>query len=108
MPTRGSPATDPAGSQEADATARGGIYVTREAAKAYGIRLEGQSMAIQGFGNAGQNAALLGEEVLGMKLVAASDSKGGVYNPSGLRARALVDYKLKNGTLAGFPDSETY
>jgi glutamate dehydrogenase (NAD(P)+) len=95
------------GSQgRADATARGGIYVTREAAKAHGIRLEGQSMAVQGFGNAGQHAALLGEAVLGMRLVAASDSKGGVYKPSGLDARALVDYKLKNGTLAGFPDSE--
>ena len=43
-----------------DATARGGIYVTREAAKALGIDLKGKTMAIQGFGNAGQYAALLG------------------------------------------------
>ncbi len=89
-----------------DATARGGIYVTREAAKAHGIRLEGQSMAIQGFGNAGQNAALLGERLLGLKLTAASDSKGGIYNPRGIDARAAVEYKQKNGTLAGFPEAE--
>jgi len=95
------------GSQgRSDATARGGIYVTREAAKAHGIKLEGQSMAIQGFGNAGQHAALLGEELLGLKLVAASDSRGGIYHPGGIKARTLVEYKLKHGTLAGFPDAE--
>ena len=89
-----------------DATARGGIYVTREAAAALGIELKGQPMAVQGFGNAGQYAALLGQDILGLKLVAASDSKGGVYNPKGIDATALVDYKLKTGSLKGFPDSE--
>lgn len=90
----------------ADATARGGIYVTREAALAHGIKLEGQSLAIQGFGNAGQNAALLGEQLLGLKLVAASDSRGGIYNPRGMDASALVDYKRKHGSLQGFPEAE--
>jgi glutamate dehydrogenase (NAD(P)+) len=89
-----------------DATARGGIYVTKEAAAAFEMDLKGKTMAVMGFGNAGQNAALLGEEILGLKLVAASDSKGGVYNPKGIDARALVDYKIKNGTLKGFPDTE--
>jgi glutamate dehydrogenase (NAD(P)+) len=89
-----------------DATARGGIYVAREAAKISGIELMGKTMAIQGFGNAGQYAALLGETILGLKLVAASDSKGGIYNPSGIGAGALVDYKLRNGVLQGFPDVE--
>jgi len=89
-----------------DATARGGIYVTREAAKVFGINLHGGTMAVQGFGNAGQHAALLGEEILGLKLVAASDSKGAVYNPSGIKAKALVDYKLKHDTLKGFPEAE--
>jgi glutamate dehydrogenase (NAD(P)+) len=89
-----------------DATARGGIYVTREAAKLVGTDLKGKTMAIQGFGNAGQHAALLGEEILGLKLVAASDSKGGVYNPKGIEAKALVDYKLRSGVLQGFPGAE--
>ncbi|HYR03616.1 MAG TPA: Glu/Leu/Phe/Val dehydrogenase [Syntrophobacteria bacterium] len=89
-----------------DATARGGIYVTREAAKLVGTDLKGKTMAIQGFGNAGQYAALLGEEILGLKLVAASDSKGGVYNPKGIEAKALVDYKLRSGVLQGFPGAE--
>jgi glutamate dehydrogenase (NAD(P)+) len=88
-----------------DATARGGVYVTREAAKAYDIALRDGTMAVMGFGNAGQHAALLGSEILGLKLVAASDSKGGVYNPSGIDVKALVAYKLKNGALRGFPDA---
>jgi glutamate dehydrogenase (NAD(P)+) len=89
-----------------DATARGGIYVTQETGQAYGIELKGQTMAIQGFGNAGQHAARLGESVLGLKLVAASDSKGGVYNPKGIDAEALIEFKLRNGSLKGFPDAE--
>jgi glutamate dehydrogenase (NAD(P)+) len=90
-----------------DATARGGIYVLREAGKVSGIDLHGQTMAIQGFGNAGQFAALLGHEILGLKLVAASDSRGGIYNPKGLDARQVVDYKLKTGKLQGFPGADT-
>jgi glutamate dehydrogenase (NAD(P)+) len=89
-----------------DATARGGIYVTREAAKILGIDLAGKSMAIQGFGNAGQYAALLGAEYLGLKLVAASDSKAAVYNRKGLDPAKLVDHKLRTGGLQGFPEAE--
>ena len=89
-----------------DATARGGIYIVREAAKSYGIDLQGQTMAIQGFGNVGQNAALLGEQLLGLKLVAASDSKGGVHNASGINSQALIDHKLRHGRLSGFPGAD--
>ena len=89
-----------------DATARGGVYVLREAGKVLGIDLKGKTMAIQGFGNAGQFAALLGPEILGLKLVAASDSKGGIYNPKGLDPKQVVDYKLKKGSLQGFPGAE--
>jgi len=63
-------------------------------------------MAIQGFGNAGQYAATLGQELLGLKLVAASDSKGGVYSENGIDPEALVKYKLQTGTLQGFPEAE--
>ena len=86
-----------------DATARGGIYIVREAANALGVNLNGKTMAIQGFGNAGQYAALLGSEKLGLKLVAASDSKGGIYNEKGLDPKKVVDYKLRTGSLQGFP-----
>ncbi len=90
-----------------DATARGGIYTVREASQLLGIKIQGESMAVNGFGNAGQFGALLGEELLGLKLVAASDSRGGIYNPQGFSARDVVDYKLKNGRLQDYPDSES-
>ncbi len=89
-----------------DATARGGIYIVREAAGVLGINLSGKTMAIQGFGNAGQYAALLGSEKLGLKLVAASDSKGGIYNEKGLDPKKVVDYKLRTGSLQGFPGAD--
>jgi glutamate dehydrogenase (NAD(P)+) len=89
-----------------DATARGGIYVTREAAKVLDIDLKGKTMAIQGFGNAGQYGALLGHDILGLKLVAASDSKGGIYNERGLDPKQVVDYKLRTGSLQGFPGAD--
>jgi glutamate dehydrogenase (NAD(P)+) len=89
-----------------DATARGGIYVTREAAKTYGITLEGATMAVQGFGNVGQHAALLAEKVLGLKVVAASDSRGGVYHAAGMSAQELVDHKVRTGSLQGFPKAQ--
>jgi len=89
-----------------DATARGGVIILREAAKVLGMDLSGKTMAIQGFGNAGQFAALLAHQILGLKLVAASDSRGGIYNPKGLDPRQVVDYKLRTGRLEGFPDAE--
>jgi len=90
-----------------DATARGGIYVTREAAKILNLDLRDKTMAIQGFGNAGQYAALLGCEILGLKLMAASDSKGGIYNSKGLDPKQVVEHKLKAGSLEGFPGAES-
>ena len=86
-----------------DATARGGVYVTREAGRALEMELTDQTMAIQGFGNAGQHAALLGAELLGMKLVACSDSQGGIYNPRGINAKAVVEHKNRTGSLEGLP-----
>jgi glutamate dehydrogenase (NAD(P)+) len=89
-----------------DATARGGVYATREAAKVLGIDLNGKAMAVQGFGNAGQNAALLASSILGLKLVAASDSRGGIYSKNGLDPIKVIDFKLKTGSLQGFPEAD--
>ncbi len=89
-----------------DATARGGVYVVREAAKKLGLDLKGKTMAVQGFGNAGQFAALLGEELLGLRLMAASDSQGGICSAKGMDAKAVVDHKQRTGSLLGFPGAE--
>jgi glutamate dehydrogenase (NAD(P)+) len=87
----------------ADATARGGVYVAREAARELGIDLAGKPMAVHGFGSVGQNVALLAHEILGMKLAAVSDSRGAIYNVKGIDPRAVVDYKRRTGRLEGFP-----
>lgn len=89
-----------------DATARGGVICVREAAATLGLDLKDAACAVQGFGNAGQYAALLGEEILGLKVVAVTDSRGGVYRAEGLDAKALVDHKLGTGRVDGFPGAE--
>ncbi len=89
-----------------DATARGGIYITREAAKAKGVNLKGTDAAVQGFGNAGQFAALLGQQILGLKIIAVSDSRGGIINKKGMDAEELIRFKLNEGTVAGFPGAD--
>lgn len=89
-----------------DATARGGMYCVREAGKVLGIDLKGATAAIQGYGNAGQFAHTLGEELLGLKVVAVSDSQGGIYNPTGLPAREVIAHKEKTGSVKGFPGAK--
>jgi len=89
-----------------DATARGGMYCIREAGKVLGIELKGATAAIQGYGNAGQFAHLLGVELLGLKVVAVSDSKGGIYNPDGLDPQAVLEHKRKTGSVVDFPGAK--
>ncbi|MGD9899900.1 MAG: Glu/Leu/Phe/Val dehydrogenase [Calditrichaceae bacterium] len=89
-----------------DATARGGVITVGEACKTLGVDPTGK-YAIQGFGNAGQRAAFLHQELLGGgKLVAVCDSRGGIYNDDGLDPRELVMHKLKTGTVLNFPGSK--
>lgn len=86
-----------------DATARGGVITVREACKVWGFDPL-KEYAIQGFGNAGQRAALLHKELLGGgKLVAVSDSRGAIYNKDGFDPLELVQHKLKTGSVLKFP-----
>lgn len=89
-----------------DATARGGMYTVREAAKVLGIDLNGATAAIQGYGNAGQFAHKLCEELLGQKVVAISDSKGGIYKADGLDFDACVAHKAETGSVINFPGAK--
>ncbi len=89
-----------------DATARGGMYVLREAAKRAGMDLSKARVAIQGFGNAGQFAVKLIKELYGSKVVAVSDTKGGVYLEGGLDFDKLLEQKKNKGTVQGYPGSK--
>ncbi|MEW6179120.1 MAG: Glu/Leu/Phe/Val dehydrogenase [Chloroflexota bacterium] len=89
-----------------DATARGGMYCLREAAKAQQVELRGATTAIQGYGNAGSFAHKLGGELLGLKVVAVSDSRGGIYNPDGLDYEAVLAHKQRTGSVVNFPGAQ--
>ncbi len=89
-----------------EATGRGCSYVVREAAKELGLKLKGASVAIQGFGNAGSVASKILADEQGAKIVAVSDSKGGITNPDGLNPHAVDEHKRKTGSVVGFPGSK--
>lgn len=75
-----------------DATGRGAYYLIRQWAELEGWKPRDMTVAVQGFGNAGFNIA----EFLhrdGYKVVAVSDSKGGIYNPEGLQPQSVKDQK---------------
>ncbi|MCL4365347.1 MAG: Glu/Leu/Phe/Val dehydrogenase [Candidatus Marsarchaeota archaeon] len=85
-----------------DSTAMGGMYVLREAAKLSGIDLGKSSIAIQGFGNAGMFAFEIATGIHGAKVVAVSDSRGGIYDPDGLDYNKLLEAKKSTGTVQGY------
>ena len=88
-----------------DATATGVLFVTRQAAKRLGMPLKGARVSIQGYGNAGSIAARLFHNE-GCKIVAVSDTQGGIYNESGLDPAAVLRHKQERGTVVGFPQSQ--
>jgi glutamate dehydrogenase (NAD(P)+) len=89
-----------------DATGRGCMITALLAAKHLGIDIEGATVAVQGFGNVGAVAAkLLTRE--GCRLIAISDSKGGVYNPKGLDVDGLSVQKSETGSVVGLKNAET-
>jgi len=85
-----------------EATARGLVYVVEEACKLKKIPLRGATVAIQGFGNAGSNVArLLAERKA--KVIALSDTRGGVTNSRGIDPIKAIRYKERSGTVVGMP-----
>jgi glutamate dehydrogenase (NAD(P)+) len=89
-----------------DATATGVLFATKQAAKHIGMPLRGARVSIQGFGNAGSVAARLFHRE-GCKIVAVSDSRGGIYNEAGLDVAAVLRHKQETGTVTRFPYAQT-
>ena len=84
-----------------EATARGAVFCIREAAKKINLDLKGAKTVVQGYGNAGAIAARLISD-LGAKVIAVSDSGGGIHNPAGLDLNAVDAHKKKTGSVVGF------
>jgi len=89
-----------------EATSRGVMYTVIEAARHLGIELKGATVAVQGFGNVGYNAARL-LHGLGCKTVAVSDSKGGIYNEDGLDPIKVLEYKNQKGSVIGYENCKS-
>jgi len=86
----------------ADAAARGLLFVVEEACKVKKISLRGASVAIQGYGNVGSGVARLFAEKKA-RIIAISDSRGGVFNPRGIDPLKAFRYKERSGTVVGMP-----
>ncbi|HID26673.1 MAG TPA: Glu/Leu/Phe/Val dehydrogenase [Methanosarcinales archaeon] len=89
-----------------EATGRGCVITIREAAKRIGIPLNGASVAIQGYGNVGSVVARIARIWYGAKVIAISDSKGGIYNKNGLDPNKVLEHKTKTKSVINFPNSE--
>lgn len=88
-----------------DATATGVLFVTRQAAKHIAMPLKGARVSIQGYGNAGGVAARLFHNE-GCKIVAVSDTSGGIYNESGLDPAAVLRFKQERGSVINYPRAQ--
>ncbi|MBS7657718.1 MAG: Glu/Leu/Phe/Val dehydrogenase [Candidatus Bathyarchaeia archaeon] len=87
------------------ATGRGVAICAREAAKHLGLNLNNATVAVQGYGNVGFWAAKILHE-MGCKIIAISDSKGGILNFNGLNPDEALKHKKKTGSVIGFKESE--
>jgi glutamate dehydrogenase (NAD(P)+) len=88
-----------------EATARGALYCIREAVRKQEGTLEEQRVVVEGFGNVGSFLAkFLAQE--GAKVIAVSDSSGGVYNPNGIDVETAIAHKQETGALAGLNGTE--
>jgi glutamate dehydrogenase (NAD(P)+) len=90
-----------------EATGRGVMIVTREAAKHLGLQIKGATVAVQGFGNVGSVSADLLAKI-GAKIVAVTDWKGGVYNDKGLDIPKMIDYAKQHKSIDGFPGGQPF
>ncbi|HLZ59022.1 MAG TPA: Glu/Leu/Phe/Val dehydrogenase [Ktedonosporobacter sp.] len=88
-----------------DATATGVLFVTRRAASRMGMSLKGARVSIQGYGNAGGIAARLFHNE-GCKIVAVSDTRGGIYNEAGLDPAVVLRHKQERGSVIDFPHAQ--
>ncbi|MDG5817307.1 Glu/Leu/Phe/Val dehydrogenase [Natronococcus sp. A-GB7] len=88
-----------------EATGRSTVLAAREAFDYLGKDLEGATVAVQGYGNAGWIAAKLIDE-MGATVVAASDSSGGIYNADGFDPVAAKEHKNETGSIVGYEESE--
>jgi glutamate dehydrogenase/leucine dehydrogenase len=87
------------------ATSLGVVVCAREAAKHLNLKLKGATVAVQGYGNVGMNAAKIAHD-MGCKIVAVSDSMGGIYSSKGLNPYDVQEHKSKTGSVVNYKKCE--
>jgi glutamate dehydrogenase/leucine dehydrogenase len=91
--------------QREEATSLGVAFCIREAIKRLKMRTTDSTVAIQGFGSVGWNLArILHEQEF--RVIAVSDSKGGIYNAKGIEPMKVFEHKNKNGSVIGYANSK--
>ncbi len=88
-----------------EATGRGVFYTTLSSAQHLKIPMKDARVVVQGFGNAGSIAAHLFHQN-GARVIAVSDTRGSIRNGQGLDIPAVMAFKERTGTVAGFPGAE--
>ena len=88
-----------------EATSRGCVFTIYSLLRRLTRKVEDLTVAVQGYGNVGYHAAKIIHDD-GAKVIAASDSKGGVFNPKGLDPRALAAHKEESGSVVNYPDAD--
>jgi glutamate dehydrogenase (NAD(P)+) len=88
-----------------ESTARGLVYVLREASRHLSFDITGAKVAIQGFGNVGAVSARVLDE-MGATIVAVSDSRGGIYSRNGLSINDVLAHKARTGSVIDFPEAD--
>ena len=89
-----------------EATGRGVMITAREAAKRWGVMMEGARVVVQGYGNVGYWGAYLLQQ-MGCKVIGASDSRGAIYAEQGIDTHSLLAHKADSGSVVGYAGSET-
>jgi glutamate dehydrogenase/leucine dehydrogenase len=84
-----------------EATSRGVLICVREALKRLHMKLKGSRVAVQGYGSVGWNAAKIAHD-WGAKVVAVSDSQGGIHNPRGLNPYNVFEHKKETGSVLAY------
>ena len=90
----------------AEATARGVLICGVEAINSLGMKMKGAAVAVQGFGNVGWNAAKIAYD-MGCKIIAVSDSRGGIHCKKGLNPYKVYEHKKKNGSVVTYKGCES-
>jgi len=91
--------------QREEATSMGVVFCIREAVKKLRMKAKDTSVAVQGFGSVGWNAARILHEQ-GYRVVAVSDSKGGIYSSRGVNPVRVFEHKAKTGSVVGYKEAE--